>query len=434
MKSKKRIIRIGIAGTLVLGSLVAWYYGHSDLNEWAEMLEGIKKEAAASGILLGEFKTDSKAVPPPNKNVIGAMSDARLAVSSAGGVFKPFQNGGADALRTSLEPYREAIDAWMETSKYEVIARSPSSDGSIVSIAETDVLFAATLLLADARVARADGAFDTWSERLIAVYDLSRHARAIPVGAMQSASVKMRALLGQEISTALVEKGSSAAAANWPAVNLSDEITTGELEHFIKIEAGRGQRIIPSHESGSWIKRIAKSRNSDVKYPFHPHAYEANEAVWLTFHIMALAAVRESQGDWPAVMDSLSEPNLFLADVARNAGSIARRYAADFRINATAWAVQETERRLLLVAADTLQYRLAHGQYPAELRDLGAASIDPYSHKPFGYTSLGAGFHVYSVGADRIDSGGVRKDGLSKASNSDDLGFRMSGPPVESSS
>lgn len=413
---------------------MVWYYGQSDLNEWAEKLEGIKKEAKADGISLGQFTTDPKAVPPARENVIGAFSDAILAVSSAGGQFEPLQNDGIDALRASLEPYREAIDAWTQASTFEVIAKSPRSDGSIVAISETDARFAATLLLADAKVARADGDFDTWSSRLVAVYDLSRHVRAIPISRMQSSSASMRDHLGQEISAALVENGSTPTVAKWPVANMSAEITTGELEYFVKIEAWRGKWIVASHENGSWIERFASSRKSDVKYPFHPHAAEANEAVWLTFHMLSLAAVRENQDNWSALIDSLREPNEFLADVGKSAGAIARGFATDFRISASVWAEQETYRRLLIVAAYAFQYRLAYGQYPALLRDLGTASIDPYSDEPFGYSSLGVGFHVYSIGADRIDSGGVRKDGLSKSSNSDDLGFRMSGWPAESSS
>jgi hypothetical protein len=55
-----------------------------------------------------------------------------------------------------------------------------------------------------------------------------------------------------------------------------------------------------------------------------------------------------------------------------------------------------------------LQYKQAHGQFPATLDALGIEGLtDPYSEKPLLYHPEGEGFVIYSVGEDMKDNGGT---------------------------
>jgi hypothetical protein len=59
--------------------------------------------------------------------------------------------------------------------------------------------------------------------------------------------------------------------------------------------------------------------------------------------------------------------------------------------------------RLLLERART-------GALPDRLPDWGDVCIDPFSRKPLRYVRHPRGFTLYSVGRDRTDDGGVRRD------------------------
>jgi hypothetical protein len=67
---------------------------------------------------------------------------------------------------------------------------------------------------------------------------------------------------------------------------------------------------------------------------------------------------------------------------------------------------------LMRAALALRDYQIEHRSYPASLADLRAAGgwaipHDPFSGKPFIYRREGAGYLVYSVGADLKDDGGI---------------------------
>ncbi len=76
--------------------------------------------------------------------------------------------------------------------------------------------------------------------------------------------------------------------------------------------------------------------------------------------------------------------------------------------------VAEANRRLALVALALERHRLAVGAYPASLdalvpRFLESVPSDPMNGAALKYaTALDIGFHLYSVGLDHVDDGGVR--------------------------
>ena len=437
MKSKKKIIRIGIAGTLVLGAFVVWFYGHRDLNEWAEKLEGIRKEAKTAGIgFTLASETRGSAVLQENvEGFLGAFQLAAGEAEEAGGPVGLVQNEGIDELRASLSPYDAAIDAWMMASTFEQIDRRPRRDSWGEPDLSIAARFAGTLLLSDARVARSDGDFETWASRLGAVLNLSKLLRGFPEGSKQLSSAALMDLLSDEIGAALVQNGASAAISSWPAQNLSTEIGTEAFEYFVEVEAARGAFYLMLLESGTWISALKGSKiASGNGFPVHPNAAEANEAVWLSVHIKVLEAVKANRNEWAGLIDALPDTHELGSQAGKNAGVLVRAFSVQFAEVAGLWAEQEAKRRLVIVASKAFRYRIEFGRYPSSLPDLGTASIDPYSSKPFGYSSLGVGFQVYSVGADRLDSGGVSNDGLGKSSNSDDLGFRISDRPEDSRS
>jgi hypothetical protein len=64
--------------------------------------------------------------------------------------------------------------------------------------------------------------------------------------------------------------------------------------------------------------------------------------------------------------------------------------------------------RLTRAGLALLQYQQAHGVFPPTLDALGVEGlVDPFTEEPLHYRSEGAGFLVYSVGADRKDNGGT---------------------------
>jgi hypothetical protein len=67
--------------------------------------------------------------------------------------------------------------------------------------------------------------------------------------------------------------------------------------------------------------------------------------------------------------------------------------------------------RMLKASVKILQTRNETGAFPKSLpTDLGPARIDPFDGMPLRYRPKGKGFMIYSVGKDREDNGGKRRD------------------------
>jgi hypothetical protein len=80
------------------------------------------------------------------------------------------------------------------------------------------------------------------------------------------------------------------------------------------------------------------------------------------------------------------------------------------KLVATRVARLQAEQVVTLTGFRVLQYRLAHGTFPASLTDISAQNvIDPFTGKSLNYRPEGAGFRLYSTGEDQQDNGGDPK-------------------------
>jgi hypothetical protein len=77
------------------------------------------------------------------------------------------------------------------------------------------------------------------------------------------------------------------------------------------------------------------------------------------------------------------------------------------RLVATRIAKLQAEQAVTLTGLRALQYRLAHGAFPASLVDISAQNlIDPFTGKSLNYRPEATGFRLYSTGEDQQDNGG----------------------------
>jgi hypothetical protein len=77
-------------------------------------------------------------------------------------------------------------------------------------------------------------------------------------------------------------------------------------------------------------------------------------------------------------------------------------------------ALEATYSRLLGCVAAIRLHRRRTGRYPDSLEtlQLGELAIDPFTGAPFVYrVDPQRGFMLYSVGTNRVDDGGVQRDG-----------------------
>jgi hypothetical protein len=76
-------------------------------------------------------------------------------------------------------------------------------------------------------------------------------------------------------------------------------------------------------------------------------------------------------------------------------------------------AVRRATRGLVAV----LQFKALHGRYPRSLAEAGFKELDPFTKKPLGLIVKGETCRVYSVGPDRTDDRGVRREELTPGAN-----------------
>jgi hypothetical protein len=86
-------------------------------------------------------------------------------------------------------------------------------------------------------------------------------------------------------------------------------------------------------------------------------------------------------------------------------------------------SISEAELSSALAALGCERYRLKHGVWPAELKDvveaklLNAIPADPIDNLPLRYRKTRDGIVVYSIGPNAVDDGGAIANG--------DVGFRL---------
>jgi hypothetical protein len=81
----------------------------------------------------------------------------------------------------------------------------------------------------------------------------------------------------------------------------------------------------------------------------------------------------------------------------------------------------ESVNRVMLQACKTLEAWNATGKVPKALRRAGVESTDPFTNRPFHYSSTASGFKIYGVGAQGVDHGGVPRSAVKSADDCDEV-------------
>jgi hypothetical protein len=339
------------------------------------------------------------------------------------------------AVVDSLEATEEGIPLVLGLDRYPRgrHAITYTADGLSTELPHMNLLRLAAALLDDlhlSAVQRGDAA--TALRAFHATLNLGRSVREEPILATQLLRARLRgaAVHGLERLLGHVELADSRLA------DIERELRA-ELADDLGLLAARGELALMDRVAAAICSGAIKSATLRQRVPVTPPPPTPVERVadWFHDHVGAdasgdhadllevaartvtaarlpwpgrWAAVQALPGDGPSQSALVGRP---MPDLARWFGQL---------------AVDEARVRCALAAVVVERHRLARGDWPASLAELGPLPDDPFTGKPLRYKRLADGVVVYSVGSEGTDDGGaLTETSRQQTRPGSDLGFRL---------
>jgi hypothetical protein len=215
----------------------------------------------------------------------------------------------------------------------------------------------------------------------------------------------------------------------WEAINLTDAVATGFLgeraqgiEMWTMLRGPKARQFLAlvGAPAGTTLKEKAELwwQNYVLLTVYKLTSIERDELFYLESMQAALATIRSLKAHQPWIEARIpQEQALTNLNRLNSTGGQIRYWLSLRAIPNISRAVEtalrnETERQMTLTGIALARFRLAHGSFPQDLRDLSPQWIaqppyDPMSGKALHYRpSSDGGFLLYSVGLDGIDDGG----------------------------
>ena len=423
---KRRFLFVGVAGTVVLSLLAAWFFSGGDLNEYAGRLDAVRASARAEGLPLSLSEVETRSALSPSLNAAPVIAAAHAATEAVGREYDAPEDEGIEALRASLDGFEDAIDAWSAAGSYKECKFEREWElGSEVFFPELRQLKdGARLLLADARLARLDEDLDRWKVRVSEARQLGRHAATDPTTIAGLVRLAIDEMVLSEIAEALQAGSGSKETIEACQAALDEPYGVEDILYGLRFDNASVYVFIDEFQKKRFKERLemAFSPQAVFSYPLHMNADAANEAAWLEVTMLMQSVISEHRGDWPGLLEAIEGfDDRHVANRNPSHRIVIQFFTLPEKL-VEKYCKAEALRRIMFVSAIAFDYRRENRQFPDRLPVLGEMATDPFSGRPFLYDNLGLGFAVYSVGPDRIDGGGLTEPGL--ATDGDDIGFR----------
>lgn len=423
---KRRFVAVGVIGTVVLVLLAAWFFSGGDLNEYAGRREAVRAVARAEGLPLSLSEVDTRGALARSLNAAPAIAAAHTATEAVGRDYEAPEDGGIDALRSSLEEFEEAIAAWSTAAGFDDCDFERDWERGVwLPFPElAQIKEGATLLLADARLGRLEDDLERWKERVAEARQLARHSATDP--AMKAGMVRLEIdeMVLSEIAEALQAGSGSKEAIEACQAALDEPYGVEDILYGLRFECASVYAVLDEYHTRSFRERFdnAIGSNPGTQYPLHMNADAANEAAWLETIVLVQTKIAEHSDDWPGLLNAFQGFASEHFENDRPSHTIVRQFFFDPEQLVASYCKAEALRRIMFVSAVAFDHHRMYREFPKRLPVLGTMATDPFSGRPFLYDNLGLGFTLYSVGPDRIDGGGPSGPGF--ATEGGDIGFQ----------
>ncbi len=412
---KKLFILIGVLGTVLLLGAAGWYFSTGDLREAAAELEQAREDALALSLPTAAGSVSGPVDPEDPK--------AQSLISSAVSITDSDSSPSADdfqVIGTEMDEWLAAHSAqivmWDEVSGVE---KWPA-DTELTATEYDSVLTGGLLLMEDARSQAAKGEYETARARYQGALNLS----ALVEGAHPIAGFKTRCELDNLIYQSMIrmcQELTDKRAAIAIVSDLSREKrTTDALPGLMRqlIEADMEKVRDLATRGGLQI-------GGGDGAPQGPQSAEGVEARFLQAAITVFKEQNKNLETWAGAYAATNAAIAEVKDDDRPASWAVTR-SFDYGDTLGLGAISETWRRLAFIAASLAESKRSTQSYPGELPVTGELGIDPFTGEPFNYSNAGIGYHVYTVGIDGLDAGGVKTEATADSVR-DDFGIRHDG-------
>ena len=393
----------------------------------------LKRELAslrASGFILNASQLAPK-VPPGKPNAadtyqkafdarrVSNEDDAKLAYGKSGAEWSPEQAALVGRVVSDNRGYLRLIEEASRTPDCAFPVKWNAGPGEMVFTHFAKMRDAVRMLGLRAGLKSRDGKIDAALADCAAMLRIADHMTAEPTLIGQLVAYAVEGMAVKSVQYALSAGDPSPAAARQlmdqiaaveliaPSIrSMKGEISLFGLPVFDMMRHGRAGEVAAMTGDGTsdqWRGRLFRV--------FGTIGWPLANLDEITYLRIMKAQVDGFALPWPASNTTFESLTKRTESTPIYRGLLTRMITPVF--SRAAWSREKTAANLgdARIALALTIYKSQRGAYPDSLAQLEQAGfklpVDPFGGKPFRYRREGAGFMVYSVGADMVDQGGL---------------------------
>lgn len=402
MRTKRKFLVLGIAGTLLVAGIAAVLTASSTSRDLSGRLEELRGQAKKLGLpatlsdvpLSGPVPDGSNAALLLRQAADEPDNDAavKLLLQAAGRSACRFDFANVTDFHSALAPFKlkRAIDLLLDSATEDLSAAKDS----------------------DAR------------RKIHAAFMVSKFAGTYPAIECLEESIRLERHCYERIAVLMNDMPTSQSLMPVVQAEVFNPRDRRQLSLALRQFAALGNEIATKRELDGDQKVSWLWGSGD--FPGDPWGRAAVEARHLE-GVIRLIEDLDTAHTWPAAMRTVSSQVEEWQKDARPVAYTLREASKNLAAAPRMAAENEAARRILFVAAAVYRHKQRYGEFPAQSPVQGAMGQDPFADKPLTYSREGNGFWIASIGSDELPVGPGQIQGIEVG---DEVVFKYSGPPL----